>query len=325
MFEFLFCLTDVAALRSLLHTFKHTDAQGKSGVAGEGDSCGGPGVEGKLKDSSFKEENGALIQRVKDLEVQLSALTNNGVAASAEKAETAAAAEVQDARVQELEAKLSAAASAAAEDLQSYDSKIAGLRTDLEKLNEQLRVCETQKLAAVAKAEALVEKAQEELDGAVKSKEEAERNLANARGEMQEKDCRLQTLMRELVTCQSHLKDTKDAETQLRADLAQMQQQTDALKRTSKEQELLLRSPSGGADAGAGQEADVGAIKALLSKSERERRDLQSKLDAADSLASIVNGRLKMTEERLSALKDRCDGAEGDLKAARTHSQKSVV
>jgi len=324
----LFCLTDVAALRSLLHTLKHTDAQGKSDVAGEGNACVGQGVEGKLKDSSFKEENAALVQRVKDLEVQLSALTNNGVAASAERAaetkETAAAAEDQDARMQELEAKLSAAASAAAEDLQSYDSKISGLRADLEKLNEQLRVCETQKLAAVAKAEALAEKAQEELDGAVKSKEEAERNLANARGEVQEKDCRLQTLMKELVTCQSHLKDTRDAETQLRADLAQMQQQTDALKRTSKEQELL-RSPSGGADAAVGQEADVGAIKALLSKSERERRDLQSKLDAADSLASIVNGRLKMTEERLSALKDRCDGAEGDLKAARTHSQKSVV
>ena len=283
-------MTDVAALRSLLRTLKHTDVQ--------------------------------------DLELQLSALTNNGVAASAERAaetkETAAAAEDQDARMQELEAKLSAAASAAAEDLQSYDSKISGLRADLEKLNEQLRVCETQKLAAVAKAEALAEKAQEELVGAVKSKEEAERDLANARGEVQEKDCRLQTLMKELVTCQSHLKDAKDAETQLRADLAQMQHQTDALKRTSKEQELL-RSPSGGADAAAGQEADVGAIKALLSKSERDRRDLQSKLDAADSLASIVNGRLKMTEERLSALKDRCDGAEGDLKAARTHSQKSVV
>ena len=286
----MFCVTDVAALRSLLRTLKHNDVQ--------------------------------------DLELQLSALTNNGVAASAERtaetAGTAAAAEDQGARMQELAAKLSATASAAAEDLQSYDSKIAGLRADLEKLNEQLRVCETQKLAAVAKAEALAEKAQEELVGAVKSKEEAERDLANARGEVQEKDCRLQTLMKELVTCQSHLKDAKDAETQLRADLAQMQHQTDALKRTSKEQELL-RSPSGGADAAAGQEADVGAIKALLSKSERDRRDLQSKLEAADSLAGIVNGRLKMTEERLSALKDRCDGAEGDLKAARTHSQTSVV
>lgn len=51
------------------------------------------------------------------------------------------------------------------------------------------------------------------------------------------------------------------------------------------------------------RDEEVRKLKEALARSERERRDVESKLEAAESLSGIINGRLRMAEERQGASK----------------------
>ena len=128
---------------------------------------------------------------------------------------------------------------------------------------------------------------------AERAREQAEAEAALVREQCAETEARFRQVTADLVEAQSSLRKAHDAEEKLRAELAS------ALARAEQ-----LRLEARGADDDAGGVGDRGAeggvvakddgevqLRKLLDKSEREKRDLQSKLEAAESLSDIVNGR----------------------------------
>ena len=164
---------------------------------------------------------------------------------------------------------------------------------------------------------------------AERAREQAEAEAALVREQRAETEARIRQVTADLEEAQSSLRHAHDAEEKLRAELASA---------LAGAEQLRLEGRGANADAAGvgdrGAEGGVAAkgdgevqVRKLLDKSEREKRDLQSKLEAAESLSDIVHGRYP--DVAFARLEFRCDFvryAAGNVHAnKRTRVHSSII